>query len=165
MYLLLQIRSFSYGNIIESFCVCAKCGTESIFDLPLNELKMAYLLARIKEEDYKDGVFNITLPKSGDILTLKLLTGEDIKDIRKTLELIEIGAGERASVEDSVVVYRFLLPIQKMVTLVNNKNLNTTEKEKYLLSLIGMDSSCLIDYLEFSSGDDISFYIICPVCR
>lgn len=162
MYLLFQIRGFSYGDILKSTVTCPKCKEDITFDLSLKKLEMDALPPKVEESNFKDGFFDIVLPRSGDTVTLKLLTGKDEREIRE--DLLKTRTNTKANKSVIQNEFSFLYPRKKMIVAVNGKTLDDFDKEDYIYNLIGLDSSYLSQYLDFSLAYDISYDKICHKC-
>lgn len=162
MYLLFQIRGFSYGDILKTTVTCPKCHEDITFDLSLKELKMDVLPPKVEESNFKGGFFDIVLPRSGDTVTLKLLTGKDEREIREAL--LKSRANSKANKSVIQNELSFIFPRKKMIVAVNGETLDDFDKEDYIYNLIGLDSSYLSKYLDFSLGYDISYDNICGKC-
>jgi len=76
-------RRSGYGNIYESTVNCPSCGSKEHFAFDLNECQYHNGFNASNAQHIGNGVFSLTLPRTGLDVTIRLLTGYDEADMIK----------------------------------------------------------------------------------
>ena len=136
MFILLQIRSVSYGRTYEYPFKCEECQKKSYGALDLDSIPL-----RHPANDVQSSSFTIKLPILGNSLTLRLLTGRDEEKIQRYVKQITARTrGKGASVE---YIYR----LARRVEAIDGSEVGIREAMEFVESLKGQDSLHLRDEL------------------
>lgn len=83
VFLLVSLRSLSYGNELKVSCRCPKCNKVSPTTIDLSTLEIYDL-----DEDYEENLV-VELPNSGDTVRTRILLNSDFKAISEEIERIK----------------------------------------------------------------------------
>lgn len=151
--LLVSIRITGYGQQYDCDVICPVCGTKTLhsFDLARLPLKM------IEGDPISPGVneFTHTLP-SGRVVTYKLLTGNDEKELSLTIDRTKKYSGGR----DSLITTRLMFQV---LSIDGERD---PEKLSHMIkTMTAMDSRSLRKTIEQMSPDvSMKQDFTCPSC-
>lgn len=153
-YLLFKLRTVTYGNMYKMTLRCPICGStfEHVQDLDL--------LEELKYEEGMEEALNITLPKSGDIIKLNLLTPRMSDTIEnRSKEILR----KNPNYEGDPT---YILTIMALIDTVNGEKLPESKKQKYVEDMLMADAN----YLRHSAdkvkiGVDTHCTATCKHCK
>ena len=154
-YLLLIVRSLSYGSKYGYQVRCPDCSTRSDKEIDL--------LTDLDVKLYPEGSpvaepFHIKLPHSGDDLGFRLLRGSDEKAITK---FSESKFAKVDDVGDPAYIHRMARQIKN----INGKDVNVLEAQAYVEKMYSPDSLALRDAIEEADcGTDMEVKEECRNC-
>lgn len=134
-----KLRILSYGDKYKTEAICTKCGRKFDYVADLSTL-MYNLVPEDFEEPYQVG----PLPRSGDVLTCRMLRVKDRIDIEKQAQTIL--AKDPTYVGDP----RYLLEMERRIVSVNGEPLDFITAPEYVENMIAMDS----DYYHYMVDKD-----------
>ncbi|AWD93026.1 baseplate hub subunit [Bacillus phage vB_BceM-HSE3] len=132
-FLMIMLRVVSYGSDYTVKAECPSCGKTHEYTVDLSDLHIYEL-----DEDFEEP-FELTLPKSKDVLSVRLLRGKDIEDVDKETRRFERRFKE--SKGDMSYIYRMM----KYITEVNGELISGGKLQGYVENMVGMDSAYLAD--------------------
>lgn len=154
-YLVTRLRMVTYGSKYKVTYTCRYCGLPSEETLDLGEFAV-----REFDENF-DKIKNITLPKSGNKVSLRMQTPRMLDEI----------SSKSAEIRKKNPAYKgdpaFLLSLQYAIDTVDGEKLNVVNSEDYVKGLSAMDANYIrqcSDRLNNSIGVDTSIEITCDVC-
>lgn len=139
-YLLYRLRILTYGTNHTFNDKCPYCGHLNSVDINLNDIPIVDL-----PDDFKTS-FDVQLPVSGDVLTLKMLTEGEISIINKKAKEFENNIGVKSSFSD-------MLWEARVIAINGNSKLAPIEKTRYLDEMNDYDSEYFMEYYLKHSGD------------
>ena len=153
-FLLIKLRSESYGPVYRFNVTCPSCGVSNPNELNLNEdLDLKTLSPDATEP------FSVKLPRSGDTIEFRLLRGKDEKAILNYQQR----AIQRGVRGDASYTYR----LAKHVISVNGNPFTEVLKAlEYVEGMIGADSQAFQEMIEdVEAGYDTEFSMNCGNCN
>lgn len=159
--LIVSIRVYSLGHEYDTIYTCPVCGTKSKHTFDLSKIKATGICVPNKDEEVDlnslQNQFTLTLPKSGSVITFKLLTSSESRDIDTTNDRIK-------EISNSKVDQLVTLRMKKMITSVDGK----TDKafiSEFINEMGAFDSSAFRKYANKISPDiQIEELVICGNC-
>lgn len=143
MTMLLAVRHETYGDDYSFDADCPRCGKLFEWSVDICDLKLKPL------SDEGEGPFTITLPKSGHVLTFKLLRGKDESKIQRIKEDF------KESVSSALMLLR----------TVGVKGIDHLNRD-WFTSLPSADSTHFRhEYDQRDCGVDTSTLVECPSCE
>jgi hypothetical protein len=152
-FLILQLRSHTYGADYTVYGKCPHCGHEESFNINLDEFDINYL-----DENFEEPI-EITLPVSKDKLSLKLLRNRDLEQINRQAKKISKSTGaSNREVE-------YILRMAKAILKVNDKEFDFSDAQAYVSKMHSRDSA----YFHFQMGKvklgvDTTVMVTCARC-
>lgn len=153
-YLLFKLRTVTYGNIYNINLRCPFCGHAYTNNIDLDSLT---------EMRYKEGMedkLNVQLPKSGDTVTLKLLTPRASDTVEnRAKELLKKNP-------DYVGDATYVFTLMAVIDTVNGEKLADAKKQKYVEKLVMADANFIkntVDSLKL--GVNTHCDSECPNCK
>lgn len=155
IYTMYMSRIISYGSAYNIEVTCPFCYLRFKQKIDLDSLPIEYL-----EDDFKEPITIGPLPMSKDTVTIKILRIEDRINMDK--EATEI----RITNPDYEGDPNYNLRLEYSILTVNNKELTTEEKKKYVEYLPAMDSQ-YINYKinKIKAGINTDVKVECPHCH
>lgn len=152
-YILLMLRTRSFGARYDFPIRCASCGQQSKTNVNLAEdMKIVPMDAGMVEP------FDVNLPISGDVLSLRFLRGKDEARIAKHAKRMRLQSSDPA---DPSYLYRLALQI----VAINGKESNLMTAEEYVRKLDVGDSKAMRIAMENAEGGvDTTIYVDCAQC-
>lgn len=128
---MVKLRTISYGNEYKVQVKCPKCGTTQTVKIDLDKLAVSKV-----PDDFKEPFEIGPLPKTGDILGLRFLRVQDHIDIAKKVTELQQkqNFGELGDPT-------YTLQMERQIMTVNGDMLDSVLKNRYVESMIGMDSN------------------------
>ncbi len=154
--LLVDLRILTYGPEYKMYFVCDSCSRKNTISIDLTDLYNRFL-----PDDFIEPI-EIKLPRSGDVLGVKLLRGEDFKAIEKWSRAIE----KRTKAVDLKGDITYTLRIAKYIKTIDGKEVNDEAALQYAEQMIGGDSAhfwAVIDGIEL--GYDVNLVQDCMYCN
>lgn len=108
IYLLMTLRSLSYGSDLKVSCKCPHCGKITHVTIDISKLEIYDL-----EEDYESSL-SIKLPHSGDTVHTRILLNADFKSISEEIDRVR----QMSEDPESVDGLDYILKICKMIKSV-----------------------------------------------
>lgn len=151
LYILLSLRSISYGNQYSQICTCSNCSENFPHDI---DFFKSFKVMRLEEKDVEP--YEIKLPKCGNTVQFRMLRVKDELDIKRyTKQSIKSNEG------DPSYCYR----LAKHIVSIDGKETDSIKAIQFIENLIGIDSSAFKDAIESKeSGVNIQLNISCPFC-
>lgn len=156
-YLLHKLRVVTYGPDYKLKIGCPHCGNVFDYTVDLDSLAVRYF----DEEENKDN-FVITLPKSGNLVELKMQTPRDLDWITNRAKEM------KKNFPDMVGDPTLVLNLQTMIKTIDGKPLNPVLAYDNLKTLPSADMNAIIqkaDIVNGKVGIDINFTAQCPECK
>ena len=155
-YLLIMIRSLSYGSSYGLDVKCPDCNVRTRQEINLQkDLDIRYW----PEEGPVTEPFETTLPHSGDTIGFHLLRGKDEKSLaRYTKKRLQRG-------DDDLGDPAYIQRIAYQIRLINGEEVTPIRAQEYTEKLFSMDSLTLRDaYEEKDCGADVEIVRECRAC-
>jgi len=153
--ILIDLRTLTYGPDYRMNFTCTSCKRENTISTDLTDLENRFL-----PEDFVEPI-EITLPRSGDTLGVRILRGEDFKSVEKWARQIE----KKSRAKDLKGDITYTLRMAKHIQTINGEEVNSHEALSYAENMIGGDSAhfwSVIDNIEV--GYDVSLIEDCGYC-
>lgn len=155
MYLLLQIRSVSYGRTYEYPFKCDDCKKKSYGYIDLDNISVRHP----KEGDADPSRFSVKLPILGNELGLRLLTGRDEDKIQRYVQ--QINARTRGQSNTVEYIYR----LARRIDSIDGKEIGIREAMEFVEGLKGEDSLHLRDEIaDHDIGPELEVEPDCQHC-
>lgn len=151
--ILAKARVSAYGPEYSFLASCPECGTNQKVDHLFDDIKCAKL--PLDELQIEDGLIKVTLPKSGMAVHLKLLCGQDEKEIQD-----EQNRRRKSNLpeENLILMYR------KLIVRLNGDE-NIFNIANFASSMSIMDSRFLRKFYSVIKPDiDMSYTFQCGKC-
>lgn len=155
-YLLHRLRIITYGEDYKIGIKCPHCNEVVETVAHLDELPVVEF-DEIKFEELS----KITLPKKGDVVTLKFQTPRmldeidaEVKDLKRKFKTADIS-------------FDLLVLLKKVIDTVNGNKLSNSELEHYIDTLPALDMTKIVnavDELNALVGIENDLRVICPKC-
>lgn len=155
-YLITRLRMVTYGSKYKVTYTCRYCGLPSEETLDLGDFAV-----REFDENF-DKFKNITLPRSGDKVSLRMQTPRILDEISsKTQEIRKKNPSYKGDPA-------FLLSLQSSIESVDGEKLDVVRLEDYVRSLSAMDANYIrqcSERLNNLIGVDTSIEVTCDYCK
>lgn len=152
--LLYKLRVLTFGPDYWVSIKCPHCGATREYKIDLSKADVIYL----KEADVEP--FEITLPKSGDVLTCKYLRGKDVKEAEKQSKKVAKNSSGQLESEIS-----YVMSLAFQIKEVNGEKLSHLEVYSYLQNMHAFDSRYFQVYLDKKHfGVDQDLVVDCSAC-
>lgn len=156
MYLIVQIKVFTYGEFAKVMITCPDPDCRNKFQFQVDQTKFKVTTA-------PEGAvepFDVILPVSGDVISLRFLRGEDEKIIYRLAEAAKKKGGNSAV---QLLQSQLLLSI---VSINGNDQMSDMDKIDWASDLSMKDSDYLSDKQNNSDdfGINLTFVAECPKC-
>lgn len=155
-YLLHKLRVVTYGPEYKLKIGCPHCGNIFDYSVDLDSLKVKYL-----EDSSSTDDFVITLPKSGNIVELRMQTPRDLDWITNRAKEL------KQTFPDMQGDPTLILNLQTMIKSIDGKPLNPVLAYDNLKQLPSADMNMILQKAEIINGKvgvDINFTADCPEC-
>lgn len=150
-FVLMWLRIVSVGEIYNVDLTCPSCNARFTEDINLNNFEIREL-----KEDFREP-FEVELPESNDVVTLRLMRGEDESAIQRYVDR----SNPKNELGDSSFIYRLC----RQLSTVNGKELGERDKIEYIENLLIKDAQILEDSLtDNDSGMVPKIEADCPRC-
>lgn len=154
LFVLLQLRSITYGRQYDYSFQCDNCKKKSYAHLDLDNLPV-----RLPDDVDDPTKFDVKLPLLGNTVTLRLLTGEDEEKITRYVN--QIAAKSRGQAADTEYIYR----LARRFEAVDGEAVGIREAMELVEKLKGQDSLAIRDAIDdHDIGPDISVTPTCQNC-
>ena len=153
VYLFYQLRVISYGSDYRVNTTCPECGHRFTDTVDLNSLTVNYL-----PDDFEEPM-TITLPRSKDVLRIRLLRTREIDEIAKEAENLK---KRYPNIEGDP---SYDLTLARKIVSVNGDDKIPALLEKYVQEMEALDAQYInhkYDQVQF--GIDITVKCNCPHC-
>jgi len=155
-YLLLSLRSISYGSDYQYEIPCAACGIK--FKQTV-ELVKGLQVTMASDDDTEP--FDVLLPVTKKTVSLRFLRGTDEADILKYVE--QLGRNQTGMAEDEDPSYEFRL--SKHITAIDGKELDSLQRLHFVEKLTGKDSLEMRRAIgKRETGASMGVSTRCPAC-
>jgi len=155
-FLLHKLRIVSYGDLYKMSAICTNCGSLIEGEAHLEELTL---------KDFDIAEYNelkqLTLPKSGHIVTLKCQTPRMLDE--QAIKVKEF----KARFKDAEIDFEPMAKMLATIDLVDGEKLNSSKLETFINSLPAMDMLKIlntVDKLNTCFGLDTSVTLTCKEC-
>lgn len=156
-FLLIRLRTISYGNDYYYRYTCPHCGKTHEYMVDLDKLEVEYL-----PEDFKEPYDTFTLPLTKDKIALKIPRNRDLQDIKNKVKRYNKRFPEAKG--DVTLIYTMIANIQS----VNDKVPAGSEFLTYIEGLPVKDSSFIRNRIQkLRIGIDTTIFEECknPACK
>lgn len=153
MFLIMQLRMITYGPEYKVSAVCPRCGNREIYKLNLSDFDTIYL-----QDDFEEPI-KIELPRSKDVLSVRILRNEDSdfveKHARKFAKQFNLNYKEVEYVDR----------MAKYIIAVNGEAVDFNTAREYVENMVSMDSAKFWSVLnKIEIGTDTTANVICTSC-
>ena len=131
--ILVKLRIITYGNGYKVKSRCLNCEKPQDITANLDLLKITDL-----PDDFVEPIVIDSMPKSGDKLGIRFLRVFDHIDIENKSNEYNVSKHRK---EEDLGNPKYTLEMEKMLVSVNDVELDSMAKHKYISNMIGMDSS------------------------
>ena len=154
-YLLLALRSISYGTYYEFKLACSSCGEQFIHGMDVPE---DFEIRILTEED--EATFSVDLPVSKKSVTLRRLLVEDEDTIIKFLRREKLRSGRKAEGDPA-----YQMRIALAIVSIGEEEVELKDALTFVEGLYGKDSLAIRNALDDNDcGVDIMLNLDCPHC-
>lgn len=155
-YILMQLRIHTWGGDYINRIMCESCGNHYDHEMDLSDpdqLPINYI------NDELEFPVECELPESQDIITLRLLTGEDEHAItRKVKRYNKTFKHAKGDIS-------YIVRIASHITSINGEELEDNDMIQYVEELHVKDSAAIRDKIKLiEPGYDLTLYTECPHC-
>lgn len=154
MTILMDLRMISYGTEYKVPFTCQECGkknpniTVDLSELDFNELP----------DDFEEP-FEITLPRSGDVLGVFFLRNSDFRDVDRWERRLR---KQSPNIKGDI---GYVLRMAKQIRYVNGEEIEKDKARFYVEEMQGIDSAYFWDQMnKFDIGYDLRIDKICVFC-
>lgn len=156
LYLTYVLRDLTFGNTYEQEIVCPECGFRQTVTIDIAKMEALYL-----ETEELDEKLTVTLPYSGDVVKLKILSNADINAITKEIKMLT----NKGKLKDPET-YEFILKMCASIETINGEEITDKEQKRGYVDTMHMkDSRAIQNALnQISFGIDTSNIVTCSKC-
>ena len=155
---MIAARVTGYGADYESLCTCPECDSQFENSFDLEDYEKFFIYPDLAETPFsmtKVGTFETTLPLTGKVVEVKLLTAADEKKITKSQQM-----KQKNNLQDSVTT-DFL---KSIVVSIDGKS-SLTEVKEEIFNMPARDSRFLRkNYSSLVPNVDMKDDVECPYC-
>ena len=158
--LIIAARTTGYGSLYQTKVTCPACSSRSEyeFDLDFCSIDHGEDFTGYDITEVKEGYFNIKLPVTELIVTVKLLSGADEKKVLNLFKIKKIK--KRNNISESSVTDLFRILIKSI-----NGSADRYHIDQFIESMPAMDSKYLRKaYEKITPGIDMSQDFVCEFC-
>lgn len=141
--ILIKLRTHTYGSEYTMQGRCPECNKVESYDINLDELPITYL-----EDDFKEPI-EVTLPVSGDVLSVRLLRNNDYKVVSSQAK--KIAKKMRINSRELEFIYR----MARHILQINGEDVDQSKAQEYVSNMVGKDSA----YYSWKLGEVANFGI------
>jgi len=153
--ILVDLRVLTYGPEYKMFFICEACNKKNTISIDLTEL-----YNRLLNDDFTEPI-EIKLPRSGDVLEVKLLRGKDFKAVDKWAKVVE----KRTKASNLKGDVAYTLRMAKYIKTINKEEVDSESALAYVEEMIGMDSAHFWKTInDIQMGYDINLTRDCMQC-
>lgn len=153
-YLLIKLRSISYGNVYGVQIVCEGCDTQFRHEVDLER----DLQVKVADEEWAEP-FTVTLPMTKRLLSLRLLRGSDERSIDQQIKRKH----QKNIHEPGNPGYTLLLA--KHITAIDGEDMRGPGALNFVEKMPVRDRTALTDAISANSpGIDPEMEFLCPNC-
>lgn len=153
LYLLLQLRSVSYGDEYEFPFRCRECNAKCYEIIKLSEIPIR------AADNGQQPTFQVKLPILGVELELRLLTGIDEDKVRRYVG--QLNARTRGKSDPIEYIYR----LARRIVSIDNQSVGIKEAMELVESIKGKDSLALRDEIDdHDVGPELEVEPMCTSC-
>lgn len=155
--IMIAARVLGYGKDYEVEVTCPKCSKDSKVEVDLTKLPEKSIPETVIQKN--NNAFEFTLPKSGRVVTFKLLSHGDEKSIQSELDAIK-KAAKKDSIDPELST-RLRYGIVSIDGVTDRKYINDTVENQ----ILAIDSKALRKYIK-DIAPDVKFEIdfVCEHC-
>lgn len=153
MFLIMQLRMVTYGPEYKVSAVCPHCGARETYKINLSEFETDFL-----PDDFEEPI-KIELPRSGDVLSVKILRNEDSdfveKHARKFAKQFNLNYRE----------VEYVNRMAKYIIAINDEPVDFNTARDYVENMMSMDSAKFWSVLNsIKVGLDTTANVVCSSC-
>ena len=153
MFLIIQLRMVTYGPEYKVSATCPKCGRTETYTINLGDFDVDYLPDEFSEP------IEVTLPRSGDKLSLKLLRNEDTEFVEKYAKKF----AKQYNLPVREVEYGCRMA--RYITAINGEAVDFNDAREYVDNMPSMDSMKMWSALDkILVGIDTTATVTCAGC-
>jgi len=153
LFLLLQIRSISYGDEYSFPFRCSECNEKAWGSVSISKLPIRYA------KEGSSSTFSMLLPILGNEIEVRFLTGKDEIAVQRYVKQI---ASKRGKAGEAEYVYRFARRIES----IDGQSVGIREAMELFESLKGEDSIYFRDEIsEYEVGPELEIEVPCNYCN
>lgn len=153
MFLILQLRMVTYGNLYKVALKCPHCGETSEYNVDLSKLNIEYL-----DDNFIEPI-EIKLPRTKKTVGIKLLRNEDTEFIEKY---------SRKQAKDFNIPYReveYIVRLAKFIKQIDGKDVDFITARAFIENLPSMDSAKIRTVIDkINLGVDTNVTQACRSC-
>lgn len=128
-FLIMQLRMVTYGDDYKVSVECPHCHRRNIYQISLSDFNTNYL-----DDDFEEPI-EVTLPRSKDTLSLKILRNKDVKFIDRYSKKF----AKQFNLNHREVEYTCRMA--KFITKINGKEVDFVEARDYVENMPSLDSA------------------------
>lgn len=152
-FLIMQLRMVTYGDDYRVSVECPHCHRRSTYKISLSEFIVNYL-----DDDFEEPI-EVKLPRSGDVLSLKLLRNKDLKFIdryaKKFAKQFDLNFRE----------VEYTCRMAKFISKINGEDVDFVKARDYVENMYSLDSAKFWTVLnKIVVGIDTTATVTCNEC-
>lgn len=129
MFLILQLRMVTFGDKYKVRSTCPHCGAVEEHEISLSDFETLYL-----DDDFTEPI-KVELPRSGDVISLRLLRNSDTEYIEKYAKRF----AKQFNQNYKEVLY--ICRMAKYIVAINDKPVDFIDARSYVENMLSMDSA------------------------
>lgn len=152
-FLILQLRMITYGDKYKVSVVCPHCGTRDEYEINLSDFDVNYL------EDTFEEPIDVELPRSGDIVSIRLLRNEDDEFITKYARKFS----RQFNLDYREVEY--VCRLARYIVKINDEEVDFIKARDYVEKMPSLDTAKIRTVLrKIDFGLDTMATVTCRTC-
>ena len=159
MYLLLELRSMTYGPDYRFNLICSRCQSSSVYNITLPEgLRLRILTVADKEP------FDVDLPVSKKKLSLRLLRVKDEQEIQRSVKR-QSSFSANQNQESVGGGADYIHRLAKHIVAIDDEEVEMPQAMKFVESMLGRDSLAMRRKIEeCDCGVELVIETFCQQC-
>lgn len=165
MYLLMSLRSFSYGDVIKFEYRCPHCRELTKVSVDISKIDVYDLYEGYQED------MSVELPHSGDTVYTRFLRNRDLDEVRETVQKLR-DSSEDGEIDEGI---EYVLRLSRMIEKIKLKEpdadgetvlTDPIDIRKYVEKMTDYDASAItatVDSIEFGIAPD--YPVTCTHCK
>lgn len=129
MFLILQLRMVTFGDKYKVRSTCPHCGAVDEHEISLSDFETLYL-----DDDFTEPI-KVELPRSGDVISLRLLRNSDTEYVEKYAKRF----AKQFNQNYKEVLY--ICRMAKYIVAINDKPVDFIDARSYVENMLSMDSA------------------------